>query len=186
MPMPVAFKKDGAIDHAGRTRSLISIWMPRARFLSVGHTRQGMVMEIEERKKWPNRSSIASRGACRWSCISAPPTRSRHRAGKARRGLGVDAVGVVPPTIIRMTIGKCTHTTKPSHDPFQACQCLFTTTRKLPGSKYTAKANKIIETIAPNPLAGIKVSFIAFDKLLGYVYQLPKSVGVFPGGIFSL
>ena len=49
-----------------------------------------------------------------------------------------------------------------------------------------AKANKIIEAIAPNPLAGIKVSFIAYDKLLGYVYQLPKSTGVFPGGIFSL
>jgi len=49
-----------------------------------------------------------------------------------------------------------------------------------------AKANKIIEAIAPNPLAGIKVSFIAYDKLLGYVYQLPRSVGVFPGGIFSL
>src|SRR5207244_9676247 len=48
------------------------------------------------------------------------------------------------------------------------------------------KANKIIEAIAPNTLAGIKVSFIPYDKLLGYVYQLPKSVGVFPGGIFSL
>jgi dihydrodipicolinate synthase/N-acetylneuraminate lyase len=48
------------------------------------------------------------------------------------------------------------------------------------------KANKIIEAIAPNPVAGIKVSFIPFDKLLGYVYQLPKTVGVFPGGIFSL
>jgi dihydrodipicolinate synthase/N-acetylneuraminate lyase len=48
------------------------------------------------------------------------------------------------------------------------------------------KANKIIEAIAPNTLAGIKVSFVAYDKLLGYVFQLPKSVGVFPGGIFSL
>ena len=28
MPMPVAFKNDGAIDHAGRMRSSTSIWQP--------------------------------------------------------------------------------------------------------------------------------------------------------------
>src|SRR5207247_9385036 len=57
-----------------------------------------------------------------------------------------------------------------------------TTHREIP----RPQANKISEAIAPNTLAGIKVSFIAYDKLLGYVFQLPKSVGIFPGGIFSL
>jgi len=62
-------------------------------------------------------------------------TRSRPSSWQEHAGrLGVDAVGVVPPYYYPHDDWECTHTTKPSHDPFQACQCLFTTTRKLPGS----------------------------------------------------
>ena len=101
--------------------------------------------------------------------------------------LGVDAVAVVPPYYY-------------PHDDWEVYAHYKAIARAVPGTPMfiydntettwveitPAKANKIIEAIAPNPLAGIKVSFIPYDKLLGYVYQLPKSVGVFPGGIFNL
>src|SRR6266498_518699 len=111
MPMPVAFKKDGAIDHAG-TDAIIDFYLDAGvhGFFPLGTHGQGMVMEIDERKKMAEQIVNRVRGR-------------------------------VP---VVMHIG------------------------------------------APNTLAGIKVSFIAYDKLLGYVFQLPKSVGVFPGGIFSL
>jgi dihydrodipicolinate synthase/N-acetylneuraminate lyase len=45
---------------------------------------------------------------------------------------------------------------------------------------------KIQEMISPSTLAGIKVSFLPFDQLLGYAFKLPQSIGIFPGSIFSL
>ena len=99
----------------------------------------------------------------------------------------MDAIGVVPPYYY-------------PHDDYEVYAHYKAIARVIPGVPMfiydntetthveitPPKANKIIEAIAPNTLAGIKVSFIPYDKLLGYVYQLPKSVGVFPGGIFSL
>ena len=93
-------------------------------------------------------------------------------------GLGVDAIGVVPPYYY-------------PHDDWEVYAHYKAIAQSVPGMPMfiydntettwveitPAKANKIIEAIAPNPLAGIKVSFIAYDKLLGYVYQLPKSIG---------
>jgi dihydrodipicolinate synthase/N-acetylneuraminate lyase len=48
------------------------------------------------------------------------------------------------------------------------------------------KANKIIEAIAPNTARRHQSFVHRLRQAAGYVYQLPKSVGVFPGGIFSL
>jgi len=52
MPMPVAFKQDGAIDHVG-TDAIIDFYLDAGvhGFFPLGTHGQGMVMEIDERKK---------------------------------------------------------------------------------------------------------------------------------------
>ena len=52
MPMPVAFKHDGAIDHAG-TDAILDFYLDTGvhGFFPLGTHGQGMTMEIEERKK---------------------------------------------------------------------------------------------------------------------------------------
>jgi len=52
MPMPVAFKQDGAIDHKA-TDAIIDFYLDAGvhGFFPLGTHGQGMVMEIDERKK---------------------------------------------------------------------------------------------------------------------------------------
>lgn len=189
MPMPVAFKNDGAIDHGG-TDAVIDFYLASGvhGFFPLGTHGQGMVMEIEERKKVAEQ--IVKRVAGRVPVVMHIGTANTYSSIELARhaaALGVDAVGVVPPYYY-------------PHDDYEVYAHYKAIARSVPGVPLfiydntetthveitPAKANKIIEAIAPNTLAGIKVSFIAYDKLLGYVFQLPKSVGVFPGGIFSL
>ena len=189
MPMPVAFKADGAIDH-GATDAIIDFYLAAGvhGFFPLGTHGQGMVMEIDERKKVA--AQIVNRVKGRVPVvmhIGTANTLSSIDLAKHAAGLGVDAIGVVPPYYY-------------PHDDYEVYAHYKAIAKSIPGMPLfiydntetthveitPAKANKIIEAIAPNPLAGIKVSFIPYDKLLGYVYQLPKSVGVFPGGIFSL
>src|SRR5262249_17990376 len=119
--------------------------------------------------------------------IGTANTLSSIELAKHAAGLGVDAVAVGPPYYYP-------HGGYEVYAPYKAIP------QAVPGGPLfiyhnpetthhevtRTRANKIIEAIAPNTLAGIKVSFIPYDKLLGYVFQLPKSVGIFPGGIFSL
>jgi 4-hydroxy-tetrahydrodipicolinate synthase len=189
MPMPVAFKHDGAIDH-GATDAIIDFYLDSGvhGFFPLGTHGQGMVMEIDERKKMAEQ--IVKRVNNRVPVvmhIGTANTLSSIELAKHAAGLDVDAIGVVPPYYY-------------PHDDWEVYAHYKSIAKAIPGVPMfiydntetthveitPPKANKIIEAIAPNALAGIKVSFIAFDKLLGYVYQLPKSVGVFPGGIFSL
>jgi len=187
MPMPVAFKADGAIDH-GATDAIIDFYLGAGvhGFFPLGTHGQGMVMEIDERKKVAEQIVSRVRGRVPVVMhIGTANTLSSIELAKHAAGLGVDAVGVVPPYYY-------------PHDDYEVYAHYKAIARSVPGVPMfiydntettwveitPPKANKIIEAIAPNPLAGIKVSFIAYDKLLGYVYQLPKSVGVFPGGIF--
>ncbi len=147
-----------------------------------------MVMEIDERKKVAEQIVNRVRGRVPVVMhIGTANTLSSIELAKHAAGLGVDAIGVVPPYYY-------------PHDDYEVYAHYKAIARAIPGVPMfiydntetthveitPPKANKIIEAIAPNTLAGIKVSFIPYDKLLGYVYQLPKSVGVFPGGIFSL
>ncbi len=189
MPMPVAFKHDGAIDHKA-TDAIIDFYMDAGvhGFFPLGTHGQGMVMEIDERKKVAEQIVNRVRGRVPVVMhIGTANTLSSIELAKHAVGLGVDAVGVVPPYYY-------------PHDDWEVYAHYKAIARSVPGTPMfiydntettwveitPPKANKIIEAIAPNPLAGIKVSFIAYDKLLGYVYQLPKTTGVFPGGIFSL
>jgi len=189
MPMPVAFKHDGAIDHKA-TDAIIDFYLDSGvhGFFPLGTHGQGMVMEIEERKKVAEQIVNRVKGRVPVVMhIGTANTLSSIELAKHAASLGVDAIGVVPPYYY-------------PHDDWEVYAHYKAIARSVPGTPMfiydntettwveitPAKANKIIEEIAPNPLVGIKVSFIAYDKLLGYVYQLPKTTGVFPGGIFSL
>ena len=189
MPMPVAFKPDGAIDHKA-TDAIIDFYLDAGvhGFFPLGTHGQGMVMEIDERKKVAEQIVQRVKGRVPIVMhIGTANTLSSIDLAKHAVSLGVDAVGVVPPYYY-------------PHDDWEVYAHYKAIARSIPGTPMfiydntettwveitPAKANRIIEEIAPNPLAGIKVSFIPYDKLLGYVYQLPKSVGVFPGGIFNL
>ena len=183
MPMPVAFKQDGAIDHKG-TDAIIDFYLDAGvhGFFPLGTHGQGMVMEIDERKKVAEQIVNRVKGRVPVVMhIGTANTLSSIELAKHAVSLGVDAVGVVPPYYY-------------PHDDWEVYAHYKAIAKSVPGTPMfiydntettwveitPAKANKIIEAIAPNPLAGIKVSFIAYDKLLGYVYQLPRSVGRFP------
>jgi dihydrodipicolinate synthase/N-acetylneuraminate lyase len=185
----MAFKNDGAIDHSA-TDAIIDFYLASGvhGFFPLGTHGQGMVMEIDERKKAAEQ--IVKRVAGKVPVvmhIGTANTYSSIELAKHAAGLGVDAIGVVPPYYY-------------PHDDYEVYAHYKAIAKSVPGVPLfiydntetthveitPPKANKIIEVIAPSTLAGIKVSFIAYDKLLGYVFQLPKSVGVFPGGIFSL
>lgn len=189
MPMPIAFKADGAVDSA-TTDAIIDFYLAAGvhGFFPLGTHGQGMVLEIDERKTIAEQ--IVKRVAGRVPVvmhIGTANTFSSIELAKHAAALGVDAIGVVPPYYY-------------PHDDYEVYAHYKAIARALPdvplfiydNTETThveitpPKANKIIEAIAPNPLAGIKVSFVPYDKLLGYVFQLPRSVGVFPGGIFSL
>jgi dihydrodipicolinate synthase/N-acetylneuraminate lyase len=189
VPMPVAFKNDGAIDPVA-TDAIIDFYLASGvhGFFPLGTHGQGMVMEIDERKKAAEQ--IVKRVAGKVPVvmhIGTANTYSSIELAKHAASLGVDAIGVVPPYYY-------------PHDDYEVYAHYKAIAKSVPGVPLfiydntetthveitPSKANKIIEAIAPSTLAGIKVSFIAYDKLLGYVFQLPKSVGVFPGGIFSL
>jgi len=188
-PMPVGFKVDGAIDYAA-TDAIVDFYLGAGThgFFALGTHGQGMVMEIDERKKVAEQIVNRVRGRVPVVMhVGTANTLSSIELAKHAAGLGVDAVAVVPPYYY-------------PHDDYEVYAHYKAIAKSIPGVPMfiydntetthveitPPKANKIIEAIAPNPLAGIKVSFLPYDKLLGYVYQLPKSVGVFPGGIFSL
>jgi len=100
---------------------------------------------------------------------------------------GVDAVAVVPPYYY-------------PHNDYEVYAHYKAIAQSVPGAPMfiydntetthvhitPPKVLKVQEAIAPNPLAGIKVSFLPFDQLLGYAFKLPSSIGIFPGSIFSL
>ncbi len=189
MPMPVAFKTDGAID-PGATDAIIDFYLDAGvhGFFPLGTHGQGMVMEIDERKQVAEQIVNRVRGRVPIVMhIGTANTFSSIDLAKHAAALGVDAIGIVPPYYY-------------PHDDYEVYAHYKAIAKAVSGVPLfiydntetthveitPPKANKIIEAIAPNTLAGIKVSFIPYDKLLGYVFQLPKSVGVFPGGIFSL
>ena len=187
MPMPVAFKADGSIDHKG-TDAVIDFYLAAGvhGFFPLGTHGQGMVMEIDERKRAAEQIVRRVKGRVPVVMhVGTANTLSTIKLAKHAASLGVDAVGVVPPYYY-------------PHDDWEVYAHYRAIARAIPGTPMfiydntettwvevtPPKANKIIEAIAPNPLAGIKVSFIPFDKLLGYVYQLPKQSAFFREGFF--
>src|SRR6185436_1982268 len=99
MPMPVAFKHDGAIDHKA-TDAIIDFYLDAGvhGFFPLGTHGQGMVMEIDERKKVAEQIVQRVKGRVPVVMhIGTANTLSSIELAKHAVSLGVDAVGVVPP-----------------------------------------------------------------------------------------
>ncbi|MGH9819974.1 MAG: dihydrodipicolinate synthase family protein, partial [Pyrinomonadaceae bacterium] len=99
MPMPLAFKNDGSVD-SGTTDAIIDFYLAAGvhGFFPLGTHGQGMVLEIDERKKVAEQ--IVKRVAGRVPIvlhIGTANTYSSIDLAKHAAGLGVDAIGVVPP-----------------------------------------------------------------------------------------
>ena len=189
IPMPTAFKEDGAIDDGG-TDALVDFYIGAGvqGFFALGTHGQGMVMEIDERKHVAER--IVRRAAGRVPIVMHIGTANTYSSVDLARhavSLGVDAVAVVPPYYY-------------PHNDWEVYAHYKSIAQSVPGTPMfiydntetthvhitPPKVLKIQEAIAPSPLAGIKVSFLPFDQLLGYAFKLPRSIGIFPGSIFSL
>lgn len=189
IPMPTAFKEDGAVDDSG-CDALIDFYVGAGvqGFFALGTHGQGMVLELDERKKVAERIVSRVRGRIPVVLhIGTANTYSSIDLAKHAAGLGVDSIAVVPPYYY-------------PHNDYEVYAHYKAIAKSAPGVPLfiydntetthvhitPPKVLKIQEAIAPSALAGIKVSYISFDALLGYVFKLPPSVGVFPGGIFSL
>ncbi len=189
IPMPIAFKEDGSVDESG-IDSLADFYIAAGvqGFFALGTHGQGMVMEIDERKKVAERIVQRVRGRVPVVLhVGTANTFSSIDLAKHAASLEVDAIAVVPPYYY-------------PHNDYEVYAHYRAIAQAVPGVPLfiydntetthvqitPPKVLKIQEAISPSPLVGIKVSFVPFDFLLGYVFKLPSSIGVFPGGIFSL
>ena len=190
IPMPIAFKEDGSVDDVG-TDALVDFFIACGvqGFFALGTHGQGMVLEIDERKKVAER--IVRRVGGRVPVVLHIGTANTYSSIElARHGasLGVQALGVVPPYYY-------------PHNDYEVVAHYKAIAQAEPGTPLfiydntetthvhitPPKVLKIQEAIAPSSaIAGIKLSFLPFDAVLGYVRRLPSSIGVFPGSIFSL
>jgi dihydrodipicolinate synthase/N-acetylneuraminate lyase len=189
MPMPTPFLEDGGVDERGLD-AVIDFYLGAGvqGVFALGTHGQGMVMELDERRKAAEQIARRVRGKASIVLhIGTANTYSSIDLARHGASLGVDALAVVPPYYY-------------PHNDYEVFAHYQAIAKAVPGVPLliydntetthvhitAAKALKIREMIAPNPLAGIKVSFLPFDALLDYVIKLPPSVGVFPGSIFSL
>lgn len=189
IPMPLAFKEDGGLDENG-IDALADFYIAAGvqGFFALGTHGQGMVLEIDERKKVAERIVQRVRGRVPVVLhIGTANTYSSIELARHAAGLGVDAIAVVPPYYY-------------PHNDYEVYAHYRAIAKAVPGVPLfiydntettrvqitPPKVLKIQDAISPSPLVGIKVSFVPFDFLLGYVFKLPSTIGVFPGGIFSL
>lgn len=189
IPMPTAFKENGGVDEKG-VDALTDFYIAAGvqGFFALGTHGQGMVMEIDERKKVAERIVQRVRGRVPIVLhIGTANTYSSIELARHGAGLEVDALAVVPPYYY-------------PHNDYEVYAHYGAIAKAVPGFPLfiydntetthvhitPPKVLKIQEAISPSTLAGIKVSFLPFDALLGYVFKLPPSIGIFPGGIFSL
>jgi len=189
MPMPTPFMEDGAVDERGLD-AVIDFYLGAGvqGVFALGTHGQGMVMELDERRKAAEQIVRRVNGKASIVLhIGTANTYSSIDLARHGAGLGVDALAVVPPYYY-------------PHNDYEVFAHYQAIAKAVPGVPIfiydntetthvhitAAKALKIQEMISPSKLAGIKVSFLPFDALLDYVVKLPSSIGVFPGSIFSL
>jgi len=190
IPMPTAFKEDGSVDESG-VDALVDFYLASGvqGFFALGTHGQGMVLEIDERKKVAER--IVRRVGGRVPVVLHVGTANTYSSAELARhgaGLGVDALALVPPYYY-------------PHNDYEVYAHYEAVARTAPGVPVfiydntettrvhitPPKVLKVQEAIAPHSaLAGIKVSFVPFEALVSYVSTLPASIGVFPGSILSL
>lgn len=188
IPMPTAFKEDGGIDENG-IDALVDFYLAAGvqGFFALGTHGQGMVMEIEERKRVAERIARRVRGRVPIVLhVGTANTYSSIDLAKHGAALGVEALALVPPYYY-------------PHNDYEVYAHYREVARAVPGVPMfiydntettrvhitPPKVLKVQEAISPSPLAGIKASFLPFDALIGYLFKLPSSIGVFPGSILS-
>ena len=189
IPMPTAFKEDGSVDDNG-VDALVDFNLAAGvqGFFALGTHGQGMVLEIDERKQVAERIVRRVRGRVPIVLhVGTANTYSSIDLARHGAGLGVDALALVPPYYY-------------PHNDYEVFAHYKAVAKAVPGVPMfiydntetthvhitPPKVLKIQEAISPSTLAGIKASFLPFDALLGYVFKLPSSIGVFPGSILSL
>ena len=190
IPMPTAFKEDGSVDEAG-IDALADFYLASGvqGIFALGTHGQGMVLEIEERKKVAEK--IVRRVQGRVPIVLHVGTANTFSSVELARhgaGLGVDALALVPPYYY-------------PHNDYEVFAHYKSVAQAVPGVPLfiydntettrvhitPPKVLKIQEEISSvSTLVGIKVSFVPYDALLEYAFKLPPSIGVFPGSIFSL
>jgi 4-hydroxy-tetrahydrodipicolinate synthase len=187
MPMPTPFLEDGRVDEEALD-ALIEFYVSAGvdGLFPLGTHGQGMVLEIEERKKVAERilrrvnNRIPVVLHCGTANVFSSMDLARHGAS-----LGARAIGLVPPYYY-------------PHNDFEVYAHYQRVAKAVPGTPLfiydntettrvhltPVKVLKLLETVPD--ICGIKVSFSAFEEVVDYVRKLPQSMGVFPGSILSL
>ncbi|HEX9879554.1 MAG TPA: dihydrodipicolinate synthase family protein [Candidatus Binatia bacterium] len=190
IPGPTAFKEDGSVDDRGND-ALIDFYLAAGvqGFFSLGTHGQGMVMELDERKRLAER--MVSRVGGRVPIVLQVGTANTYSSIELARhgaGLGVDALALITPYYYpHNDYEVIAHYKKVAEAVPGVPLFIYDNTETTRVHITPDKVLKIQEAIAPrSSLAGIKVSFLTFDALLGYLFKLPSSIGVFPGSVLSL
>jgi dihydrodipicolinate synthase/N-acetylneuraminate lyase len=187
MPMPTPFHDDSTVDYDALD-ALVEFYIASGvnGLFVLGTHGQGMVLENDERKKIAER--VVRKAAHRLPIVihvGTANTVSSIELAKHAAALGVDAIGLVEPYYY-------------PHNDFEIYAHYRRVAEAIPGVPLfiydnpettqlhlsAPKVLKLLETV-PN-ICGIKVSFSTFDELMQYVRKMPKTLGVFPGGILSL
>jgi dihydrodipicolinate synthase/N-acetylneuraminate lyase len=190
MPMPIVFHEDGSVDEAG-VDALVDFNLAAGvqGFFALGTHGQGMVLEIDERKRVAERlvKRVGGRAAVVMH-VGTANTFSSIELARHAAGLGVDAIGVVPPYYYpHNDYEVIAHYRAIGQAVAGVPLFIYDNTETTRVHITPPKVLKIQEAIAPaSTLAGIKLSFLPFDQVLGYCFKLPKSIGIFPGSIFTL
>ncbi len=190
IPAPTAFREDGSFDDEGND-ALTDFYINAGvqGFFAFGTHGQGMVMEIDERKRASER--FVRRVAGRVPIVLQVGTANTYSSIDLARhgaGLGVDALALITPYYYpHNDYEVIAHYKKVAEAVPGVPLFIYDNTETTRVHVTPEKALKIQEAISPkSSLAGIKVSFLTFDALLGYLFKLPSSIGVFPGSVLSL
>jgi dihydrodipicolinate synthase/N-acetylneuraminate lyase len=185
--MPTPFCEDGRVDEAGLD-ALVEFYISAKvdGLFVLGTHGQGMVLEIDERKRVAER--VIGRINHRVPVVihvGTANTLSSIDLARHAASLDVEAIALVEPYYY-------------PHNDFEVYahyQRVAQAIRGVPLFIYDnpettrihltpVKVLKLLETIPD--ICGIKVSFSTFDELMQYVRDMPQSLGVFPGAIQSL
>lgn len=187
IPMPTPFHEDGRVDE-GALEALVEFYISAGvqGVFALGTHGQGMVMEIEERKRVAE--VIVRRVKERIPVIlhvGTANTLSSIELAKHGTALGVQAIGLVPPYYY-------------PHNDYEVIAHYKSVSKAVPDVPLFVYDNTVTTRVHLTPpkllrlleevpdICAVKASFSPFEELVRYVRRLPDSIGVFPGSILAL
>jgi dihydrodipicolinate synthase/N-acetylneuraminate lyase len=187
MPLPTPFHEDGKVDDEALDALVEFYIASRVDGLFVlGTHGQGMVLEIDERKRVAER--VVRRANRRLPVVvhvGTANTFSSIELAKHAATLGVDAIGLVEPYYYPHNDYEVyAHYRKVAEAIKGIPLFIYDNPETTQLHLSPPKVLKLLETVPD--ICGIKVSFGTFDELMQYVRTMPKTLGVFPGSILSL